>query len=172
MNKDTEGNAYDVTVSLANIASATGTVNVRVVNAATTMNPTAYTTIAYTGSAFTYRVPPYNVVSFELIPAAGGGELFKSGFESVQPTWLDTLDGSQNVSAHTGATKVECSPRRESPHQGTSALMYSGKDNSTTVSYANARVFDVNIPITAATKLSYWYRGYIDDIILTNGAMP
>jgi hypothetical protein len=115
-------------------------------------------------------------VSFEVIPASDGGELFKSGFESVQPTWLDTLDDSQNVSAHTGATQVECSPRQESPHQGTTALMYSGKDNSTTVSYANARVFDVNIPITASTRLSYWIHPQQDngryvavDFVCTDG---
>ena len=178
VNKDTAGNPYDVTVSLANSASATGTVNVRVVNAATTANPTAYTTVPYTGSAFTYRVPPYNVVSFEVIPASGGGVLFQSGFESTdtQPTWLDTLEASQNVSAQTWAPKVECSPRQESPHSGIAALMYSGKDTSTTVSYANARVFDVNIPITATTKLSYWIHPQQDngryvavDFVCTDG---
>jgi hypothetical protein len=152
---------------------------VRGVNAATTTNPTAYTTIAYTGSAFTYRVPPYNVVSFEVIPGSGsGGVLFQSGFESThtQPTWLDTVEASQNVTAQTWATKVECSPRQESPHTGIAALMYSGKDTSTTVSYANARVFDVNIPITATTKLSYWIHPQQDngryvavDFVCTDG---
>ncbi|WP_146210035.1 hypothetical protein [Vitiosangium sp. GDMCC 1.1324] len=179
VNKDTAGNAYDVTVSLAGISSATGTVNVRTVNAATTANPTAYTTVAYAGSAFTYTVPPYHVVSFEVIPATGGGVLFQSGFESAdtQPTWLDTLEASQNVTANTWATQVECSPRQESPHTGLATLMYSGKDTSETVSYANARVFDVNIPITAATKLSYWIHPQQDnaryvavDFVCTDGS--
>ncbi|NTX51010.1 hypothetical protein [Myxococcus sp. CA039A] len=178
VNKDTVGNTYDVTVSLANHGSATGTVKVRVVNAATTANPTAYTPVPFTGSAFTYSVPPYHVVSFEIPPAPAGGVLFQSGFESTdpQPTWLDSVEASQNVVAQTWATQVECSPRQESPHTGLAALMYSGKDTSATVSYANARVFDVNIPITATTKLSYWLHPQQDhgryvavDFVCTDG---
>ncbi|WP_158623450.1 hypothetical protein [Corallococcus sp. CA053C] len=179
VNKDTAGTAYDVAVSLANLPSTTGTVNVRVVNAATTTNPTASTPLSFTGSAFTWNVPPYTVVSFEIIPGpASSGVLFQTGFESAdtQPTWLDTLDGSQNVGPYTGATKPECSPRQESPHTGLAVLMYSGRDNSATTSYANAKVFDVNLPITTATKLSYWIRPQQDngryvavDFICTDG---
>lgn len=158
VNKDTAGNTYDVTVSLVNHGVSSGTVKVRVVNAATPANPSAFTTLPFTGSSFTYSVPPYHVVSFELAPAPGTAVLFKSGFESTDtpPTWLDTVEESQNVVAQTWASKVECSPRQEAPHSGITTLMYSGKGTSAAVSHANSRVFDVHLPITAGTKLSDW----------------
>ncbi|WP_338872007.1 GH39 family glycosyl hydrolase [Myxococcus stipitatus] len=178
VNKDTAGNTYDVTVSLVNHGVSSGTVKVRVVNAATTANPTSFTTLPFTGASFSYSVPPYHVVSFELAPAPGTAVLFKSGFESTdtQPTWLDTVEESQNVVAQTWASKVECSPRQETPRSGIATLMYSGKDTSAAVSYANSRVFDVHLPITAGTKLSYWIHPQQDngryvavDFVCTDG---
>jgi len=55
-------------VNLNNISSATGSVTVRKVDAAT--NPTTATTISYTNSKFTYSIPAYSVVSFEVAPPA------------------------------------------------------------------------------------------------------
>jgi hypothetical protein len=170
VNKDTSGVTYDVTVNLNNISSATGSVNVRKVNSTT--NPTSYTTVNYSASQFTYSVAPFNVVNFEVTPGTGGptptpgstptpppgGTLFQTGFESAdtQPTWRDIYESNSNVGAYTGAGFPECSPRLESPHTGIATLMYSGKDNSTTTSYCNFRVFDVNIAVTFSTKMSYW----------------
>lgn len=86
------------------------------------------------------------------------GVLFQSGLETsdTQPTWSDTLDGVSNVTAYPGASGPECSIRQEGVHSGSKAIMYSGHDNSATTSYCKYKVFDVNIPVTANTKMSYW----------------
>lgn len=178
VNKDASV-TYDAAVQLQNISSATGTVNVWKLDATT--NPTSSTSLAYSGSQFTYSIAPMTAVAFEVTPGSGGGggsTLFTSGFESgdTAPTWLDTLDGSLNVSGYTAGTNPECSPRLESPHAGTAALMFSGTDNSTSQSYAKCKVFDVNIAITASTKLGYWLYPQVDraryvavDLIMTDG---
>lgn len=174
VNKDTSGVTYDVALNLNNISSSSGTVNVRKVNATT--NPTSYTTVNYSSSTFTYSVAPYNVISFEVVPGSGGATptatrtptatatptggsvLFQTGLEpgDTQPTWSDTLDGMLNVTPYTGASIPECSIRQETAHAGVKALMYSGHDNSATSSYCKYKVFDVNIPITSNTKMSFW----------------
>ena len=52
---------------------------------------------------------------------------------------------------------MESSTRVENvAHSGNSALMYSGIDNDGTRSFSYNKVFDVNIPVTSTTKLSYW----------------
>jgi archaellin len=178
---------YDATINLNNISSDSGSVAVWKLDAAT--NPTSSTSTSYASSKFTYSIPPKTVISFEVTPGSGtpgptptptpppGGTLFTTGLESTQtqPTWLDTLESSQNVTGYNGGVP-ECSPRLESPHTGTATLMYSGTDNSTTTSYANCKVFDVNIPITSATKLGYWIYPQQDngryvaiDFIMTDG---
>lgn len=68
VNKDVNSTVFDVTVNLNNISSATGSVTVRKVDAAT--NPTTATTISYTNRKFTYSIPAYSVVSFEVAPPA------------------------------------------------------------------------------------------------------
>lgn len=79
---------------------------------------------------------------------------FESG--QTQPTWSDTQDSNANVSGYNSNINPECSTRQEQAHTGTTALMYSGTDNSTTRSFVYFRVFQVNIPITSDTKMSYW----------------
>ncbi|MFC5531243.1 GH39 family glycosyl hydrolase [Cohnella yongneupensis] len=177
VNKDASV-TYDATVQLQNIASATGTVNVWKLDAST--NPTSSTSLAYSGSQFVYSIAPMTVVAFEVTPGSGGGTtLFSNGFESTDaaPTWLDTLDGSQNVTGYTAGTNPECSPRLEAPHAGAATLMFSGTDNSATASYAKCKVFDVNIPITSTTKLGYWLYPQVDnaryvaiDLVMTDGS--
>jgi alpha-mannosidase len=88
--------------------------------------------------------------------------VFSSGFESgdTLPTWSDTIDGSLNVSGYNAGINPECSTRSggtEKVHAGTTAIMYSGTDNSTTSSYCYYKVFDVNLLITPTTRLSYWF---------------
>jgi len=52
---------------------------------------------------------------------------------------------------------MESSPRNETAHGALAALLYSGSDNSASgPSYAYNRVFDVNIPVSSDTVLSYW----------------
>ena len=84
--------------------------------------------------------------------------LFYTSFETSQtlPTWSDTIDWSLNVSGYNSGINPECSTRQEHAHSGTTALMYSGTDNSASSSYVYFKVFSVNIPITSSTKMSYW----------------
>lgn len=85
--------------------------------------------------------------------------LFSTGLESGQtsPTWSDTIEYSTNVSGYLPGINPECGIRNnETAHTGSSALMFSGTDNSAATSYCYYKVFDVNIPIASSTKLSYW----------------
>lgn len=108
-----------------------------------------------------------------------GGVLFQTGLESgnTQPTWVDTIEVSSNVIGYISGINPECSVRTgETSHAGTASLMFSGTDNSTTTSFCYFKVFDVNIPITLATKLNYWFypqmdlaRGVAVDFVCTDG---
>ncbi|WP_222123108.1 GH92 family glycosyl hydrolase [Streptomyces sp. SLBN-118] len=92
-------------------------------------------------------------------PAVAGSGDFSSGFESgdPQPTWLDTVAISQNIGGFCcGLTAMQSSPRTEQAHTGSSALMYSGNDQSDDSSYSYNKVFDVDIPVGATSTLSYW----------------
>ncbi len=94
--------------------------------------------------------------------------LFATGFESgdPQPTWANTVDttggggGILNVGGICcGLSGPEAGVRTETTHTGSSALMYSGMDNSATSSYAYLKVFDLgtrNIVVGQTTALSYW----------------
>lgn len=101
--------------------------------------------------------------------SSGGGSLFASSFESSDPalTWSDSVDnagypagGISSVSGICcGLTGPEGSPRSETAHTGSNALMYSGYDNSSSSSYAYLRVFDLsskNITVGSSTMLEYW----------------
>jgi hypothetical protein len=67
VNKDTSNTTYNVNFALTNIPTATGSVLIHEVNAANT--PVSYLgTATYTNSAFSYVVPPYNVIAFEFCP--------------------------------------------------------------------------------------------------------
>jgi hypothetical protein len=94
--------------------------------------------------------------------------LFATGFESgdSQPTWANTVDttggggGILNVGGICcGLSGPEAGVRSETTHTGSSALMYSGMDNSATSSYAYLKIFDLstrNIVVGPTTTLSYW----------------
>jgi lysophospholipase L1-like esterase len=86
--------------------------------------------------------------------------LLGAGFEAGDPaqTWLDTSAAAVNVGGYCcGLTAMESSPRTEgTAHSGTSALMYSGTDNSATQSYSYQKVFATDLPVGARTVLSYW----------------
>ncbi|MGI5239517.1 discoidin domain-containing protein [Dactylosporangium sp. CA-139066] len=51
---------------------------------------------------------------------------------------------------------MESSPRAELARSGTRARMYSGADNSTTVSYSYQRLFAADLPLGPSSVLSYW----------------
>lgn len=99
-----------------------------------------------------------------------GNAAFSTGFESGQPrpTWTNTVDsagypagGSVNVGGICCSLSGPESGVRtnETAHSGSSALMYSGLDNSTTTSYAYMKLFDLtgqNLTVNSNTILSYW----------------
>ncbi len=105
--------------------------------------------------------------------------VFSSGLESGQtlPTWSDSVDYKLNVSGYLTGGNPECSIRTgEQYHSGSASLMFSGNDGSATSSYCVYKVFDVNIPISSGTKLSYWFlpqqengRHVIVDMVCTDG---
>lgn len=91
---------------------------------------------------------------------AAGPVPFYTGFESGQrqPDWYDSADYITSVSGYCcGLTSSQSSPRQEAARLGTTALMYSGTDTSAAgPSYSYNKVFDVHIPVTSTTELSYW----------------
>lgn len=112
------------------------------------------------------------------------GDLFNTGLEpsETSPTWYDTIDTAagniSNVSGYISGVGPECGPRAngEPAHTGTYALMTAGTDNSTSTSYAYFKSFDVNIPVSSTTKLSYWIDPQQDngryvgvDLVFTDG---
>ncbi|GAA4258288.1 GDSL-type esterase/lipase family protein [Dactylosporangium darangshiense] len=97
-----------------------------------------------------------------LEPVLGDGRdwpLFGTSFETGDPapTWLDSAGASVGVGGYCcGLTAAESSPRTELAHSGTSALMYSGADNSATQSYSYQRIHAVDVPLGSSSVLSYW----------------
>lgn len=97
-----------------------------------------------------------------LQPVLGAGRawpLFRTDFGAAAPplTWTDTTQSARNVTGYCcGLTVMETSRRAEVAHGGTYALMYSGTDTSASGSYSYNRVFDVHLPLTAGTTLTYW----------------
>lgn len=97
-----------------------------------------------------------------LQPVLGAGRawpLFRTDFGAAAPplTWVDTVQAARNVTGYCcGLTGMESARRAEIAHGGTYALMYSGTDTSASGSYSYNRVFDVHLPLTAGTTLTYW----------------
>ncbi|WP_158629988.1 glycosyl hydrolase family 28-related protein [Cohnella sp. AR92] len=84
---------------------------------------------------------------------------FYTGFETkdAQPTWNDTVAYSEGIGGYCcSLTSMESSVRDETAHLGSRALMYSGNDLSSSVSNSYNKIYDVNIPVFADTKLSYY----------------
>ena len=85
---------------------------------------------------------------------------FQTSFESndIPLTWSDKVDYSANVIGYLSYLPgMESSPRSEGySHTGSSALMYSGHDYNNVKSYSYNKLYEVNIPVTFTTKLSYW----------------
>jgi predicted alpha-1,2-mannosidase len=111
--------------------------------------------------------------------AAAPGD-FSSGFESGDPplTWQNSVESSAGIGGYCCAlTGMESATRTERAHSGTTALMYSGNDQSASSSYSYNRLFDVDLPVSAASTLSYWIYpqsgGHLDvavDLVFTDGS--
>ncbi|WP_184847272.1 GH92 family glycosyl hydrolase [Allocatelliglobosispora scoriae] len=114
------------------------------------------------------------------LPATAAPGDFTTGFEAgdPQPTWVNSVESSTNIGGYCCAlTGMESIVGSGTAHAGSTALLYSGNDLSATSSFSYNRVFDVNIPVTAATTLSYWVYpqsgGHLDvavDLIFTDGS--
>lgn len=150
-----------VSFTVSGIGSSGGTRTVWLVDSA---NNGSSSSASYSGNSFSYTIGPKAFAVFEVVPSAGT-TLFTTGFETAdtQPTWLDTINNSFNVTGYTGGVNPECSPRDVAgdgggltAHGGSKAEMFSGTDNSASTSYCYYKAFSVNIPVTAATKMSYW----------------
>jgi len=114
------------------------------------------------------------------LPASAAPGDFSTGFEvgDPQPTWQNSVESSAGIGGYCCAlTGMESAPRNETTHTGAAALMYSGNDLSTTSSFSYNRIFDVDLPVTATTSLSYWVYpqsgGHLDvavDLVFTDGS--
>ncbi|MEU8385483.1 hypothetical protein, partial [Streptosporangium sp. NPDC048865] len=89
------------------------------------------------------------------IPLSTGPVFFRTSVEAgtdAQPTWTNTPGGggTTNVTGQSLAVAAN-----EDNQIGSSALRIRGSAASAAASHAYFQVFDVNIPVTAATKLQY-----------------
>jgi alpha-D-xyloside xylohydrolase len=151
------------TIELKAETSSTACINIDYITIAMSQNPT----------------PTPTPTSTPTPTPTTGGILFQTGLESgnTQPTWSDTIEVSTNVIGYLSGINPECAVRSgEQAHTGTASLMFSGTDNNATTSFCYFKVFDVNIPITATTKLSYWFypqmalaQGVAIDFVCTDG---
>lgn len=115
----------------------------------------------------------FDDISLVKLGGSTGQVLFHTGLEAgqIQPTWSDTTDAILNVSNSVSSVRTG-----ESSRSGSAAIKVSGIDNNSNISYSDNKVFDVNIPVTATTKLSYWAlplnengRHVTVDLIFTDG---
>lgn len=96
-------------------------------------------------------------------------------------TWTDTPDQSvttTNVTGYDGTGTPICGiVQNESSHTGPSSIRVAGRATSATANaYCAFKIFDVNIPVTAGTGLSFWLyptsnlsRYVTVDLIMTDG---
>jgi hypothetical protein len=95
----------------------------------------------------------------------------------AQPTWISTTDLKTNVTAYGSSFgNPACTVVASNPHTGLYSLKITGRDRSASTSYAYFRVWDVNIPISSNTQLSFWNYPQNDlgryvsvDLIMTDG---
>ena len=118
--------------------------------------------------------------SFDDPRLSSAASFFADFSPSSMPDWNDTINYDANIGGICcGATHMETAARWDGvAHSGGIALMYAGIDNDTSRSFSYNKIFDVNIPVTATTQLSYWIYpeiGYDNstyvavDLIFTDG---
>jgi Secretion system C-terminal sorting domain len=94
------------------------------------------------------------------IPYSVAPMYFRTSSESKydpMPTWSNTTDSKTNVTAYgSNLGNPTCATIQEMPHNGKYSLKVTGRDRSATTSSAYFKVYDVNIPVTSTTDLSFW----------------
>lgn len=80
----------------------------------------------------------------------------ETGFDAL-PNWQNEPLVVRNVLGFGGASTPQCGVvTGESQKTGIHSVKISGRDNSAVESYADFKVFDVDIPVLADTKLAFW----------------
>ncbi|MEO6134663.1 MAG: glycoside hydrolase family 71/99-like protein, partial [Ginsengibacter sp.] len=75
----------------------------------------------------------------------------------AQPTWSNTTDVKKNVTKYgSNYSNPTCATINAGPHRGSYSVKIAGRDRSSSSSYAYFKVWDVNIPISSNTELSFW----------------
>ncbi|MFT4211045.1 MAG: hypothetical protein QM626_04160 [Microbacterium sp.] len=112
-------------------------------------------------------------VSLARVDGGTGEVLFGADFDSTssQPTWSDTPNDILGVSGSTSSIRTDNVSR-----SGDGSLLVAGTDDSPDLSYSISKVYDVDIPVTADTTLSYWFlpsseagRHVTVDLLFTDG---
>jgi len=91
-----------------------------------------------------------------------GSWTLDTGFEATDlvaatntPAWTGSVNAVIGVCCSLAGPELGTSTER--PHTGTTALMYSGKDNSATKSYAYMKAYTApSLPVLSGTLLDYW----------------
>lgn len=113
------------------------------------------------------------------IPYATAPVWLRTSLEAGYDAALTWTDSAEPTSVPTNITTPICGTvSGETSHSGTYSIRVAGQDNSATAgSYYYFRTFDVNIPVTATTKLSFWtypvntLSRYVSvDLIFTDGS--
>jgi len=117
------------------------------------------------------------------VPFSVGPMYFRTSNEAKYdptPTWTSTTEGAlkTNVSTYGLTTgNPTCATILENPHAGQYSLKVMGRDRSATTSYSYFKVWDVNIPVTLTTDLTFWNyplnalgRFISLDLIMTDGS--
>ncbi|WP_293309096.1 glycoside hydrolase family 71/99-like protein [Pedobacter sp. UBA5917] len=115
------------------------------------------------------------------IPASAGprwlATSFQLGYDGM-PTWTDSPDQTAINTIGFGATgNPVCGVvTNETNHLGNASIRVAGRDNSATGSNVYFKIFDVDIPVTAGTKLRFWKfptntlsRYVTVDLVMTDG---
>ncbi|TDC63107.1 xylosidase [Streptomyces hainanensis] len=115
------------------------------------------------------------------VPASEGPVFLRTGAElpqDAQPTWTDTIGpgGSANVTGTGGGAPTMGTVTGADRRTGQSALRIQGSAPATGHSHAYFQAFDVTIPVTSATRLSYDFlprnengRHVSVDLVMTDG---
>ncbi len=98
----------------------------------------------------------------------------ETGFDAI-PAKSHDIESSNNVAGYSVAPNPQCINLYENSHSGNYSIRYQGR-NSGENAYCNFNLFDVDIPVSADTKLSFWIspldengRYSTIDLLMTDG---
>ena len=165
-----------ITINAPNASSSTYYVQSLNVNGSASNNPWLPPSFIANGGTLDYTLSTSANTSWgsdpSNAPPSYGGSASISSFSTSfdngqpQPTWTNTADTTSPGGGLTNVGGICCSltgpemvPHNENAHTGSSALLYSGMDTSSSSSYAYLKVFDFsgqNLTVGSSTTLTYW----------------